>query len=175
MQGILRHAIKKDLLQFLIPGIVVLFIGLIVCGGDGYDGLTKTLWMLATGQRELATLSTANVLGLIQFVVGMTIAFAAVFTLKGSYSSSLVIREDHRLVTHGIYRYVRHPVYLGALTAILGAPTYASSVPGALVLSLLIPLVLLRIRMEEGLLVEHFGDEYGAYRERTKKLIPFVW
>ena len=174
MHGIIRHAIKKDLLFFGIPAVVVLFSGLIVSGRDGYDGLTKTLWRLATGKRELSDLSAANVLGLALFVVGLTIALVALFTLKRSYSSSLVIREDHRLVTHGIYRYVRHPVYLGALVAIMGAPAYASSAYGALVLSALVPLVLLRIRIEEGLLIEQFGDEYRAYRARTKKLIPFL-
>ncbi len=54
----------------------------------------------------------------------------------------------------------------------MGAPAYASSGYGALVLSALVPLILLRVRIEEGLRVDQFGDEYRA---RTKKLIPFVW
>lgn len=175
MHGIIRQAIKKDVLLFGLPAIVVLFVGLIVSARDGYEGLTGTLWRLATGSRKPHELSVANLLGLALFVVGLTIALVAVFTLRRSYSSSLVIRESHRLVTHGIYRYVRHPVYLGVLVAIMGAPAYASSLYGALVLSGLVPLFLLRIRMEEGLLIEQFGDEYLAYRRRTKKLIPFLY
>jgi protein-S-isoprenylcysteine O-methyltransferase Ste14 len=174
MHGLIRHEIKRDLLRFGLPGIVVLFLGLITCAADGYDGLTETLWELATGQRSPSELSLANVLGLTIFVLGLTVAIVAAFTLKRSYSSSLVIREGHRLVTHGLYRVVRHPIYLGVLVAISGVPVYASSVKGALVLALLVPLILLRIRMEEGLLAEHFGDEYCAYRARTRKLIPFV-
>ena len=174
MHGILRHAIKKDLFLFGIPALVVLFAGLVVSGRDGYDGLTETLWKLATGKRDPSELSAANVLGLAIFVVGMTIAFVAVFTLKRSYSSSLVIREGHRLVTHGIYAHVRHPLYFGVLVALAGVPVYARSVNGALVLAALVPLILLRIRMEEELLVGQFGDEYRAYRARTKKLIPFL-
>lgn len=175
MHGILRHDIRRDLLRFGLPGILVLLFGLVVCGGDGYDGLTETLWKLATGQRAPADLSLANVLGLSLFVGGMTIAFVALFTLKMSYSSSLVIRVDHRLVTHGLYRRVRHPLYLGVLVAISGAPVYASSWLGGLVLAGLVPLILMRIRMEEALLVEHFGDAYREYRARTRKLIPFLY
>jgi len=175
MHGVIRHAIKKDLLLFGIPALVVLLSGLIVSARGGYDGLTETLWKLATGKRELSELSAANILGLALLLVGLTIALVAHFTLKRSYSSGLVIREDHQLVTHGIYRYVRHPIYFGSLVAIMGAPTYASSGYGALVLSALVPLVLLRVRIEEGLLIEQFGDEYRAYRARTKKLIPFLY
>ncbi len=174
MRGIIRHAIKKDLLVFGIPAVVVLFGGLIVCTLGGYDGLTKTLWELAIGKRALSELSTANILGLALVIVGLTIVLVGHFTLKRSYSSALVIRKDHRLVTHGIYRYVRHPIYLGSLMAIMGAPAYSASVYGALILSALIPLVLFRTRIEEGLLMEQFGDEYGAYRARTKRLIPFI-
>ncbi len=173
--ALLRNAIKSDLLRFSLPALVVLIVGLIVCAGDGYDGLTETLWRLATGRREVSDLSAANAAGLVMCVVGLTLAIAAAFTLKQSYSSSLVIREGHQLVTHGVYCYVRHPLYLGALIAILGAPVYAPSVAGALVLSALIPLVLLRIRMEEALLIEHFGEQYLAYRAKTKKLIPFLY
>jgi hypothetical protein len=40
------------------------------------------------------------------------------------------IREDHQLITHGIYRFTRHPIYLGALLVSIGVPVYASSLLG---------------------------------------------
>lgn len=76
---------------------------------------------------KLPTISWQNILGMAQFVVGLTIAIIAVVTLRESYYSILVIRDDHRLVAHGIYRYTRHPVYLGVLTAIIGIPIFTSS------------------------------------------------
>jgi protein-S-isoprenylcysteine O-methyltransferase Ste14 len=57
----------------------------------------------------------------------------------------------------------------------MGAPVYAPSLYGFLVLSLLIPIFLNRIRMEEEMLTEEFGDAYRAYRETTSKLIPFIY
>jgi len=109
-------------------------------------------------------------------VIGFAIAFTALFTLKRSYASTLVTRVDHRLITHGISRFVRHPAYLGLLLILVVAlPVYASSGWGFLILSLLIPIFLGRIRMEERLLTEHFGDEYREYQASTRKLIPFLY
>ena len=96
-------------------------------------------------------------------------------TLWRNYSGTVVIREDHQLITHGIYRFTRHPIYFGVLFAIMGVPVYAPSLYGFLVLSLLIPIVLNRIRMEEELLTEEFGDAYRAYQETTRKLVPFIY
>jgi protein-S-isoprenylcysteine O-methyltransferase Ste14 len=57
----------------------------------------------------------------------------------------------------------------------MGAPVYAPSLYGFLVMALLIPIILFRIKMEEDMLTEHFGDEYKAYRKATKKLVPFLY
>jgi protein-S-isoprenylcysteine O-methyltransferase Ste14 len=173
--GIVRNAIKKDILFFGVPAITVLFLGLIASARDGYEGLVGTLWGLVKDPQNLCLLSWWNIAGLSLFVVGLTIALVAVFTLRRFYSSTLVILKDHQLITHGIYRYTRHPIYLGALIAVVGAPVYAPSLYGFLVLSLLIPIVLNRIRMEEEILVEEFGDAYQAYKKATRKLIPFVY
>jgi protein-S-isoprenylcysteine O-methyltransferase Ste14 len=111
-----------------------------------------------------------------EWIIGFAIAFTALFTLKRFYASTLVARVDHQLITHGIYRFVRHPAYLGVLlVCVVALPVYSSSAWGFLVLSLLIPIFLGRIRMEERLLIEHFGDEYREYEASTRKLIPFVY
>ena len=173
--GIVRNAIKKDFLFFGIPAFTIFLLGLIVSGRDGYDGLVGTIWELVKNPQNLRLLSIWNVAGLILFVVGMTIAFVAVFTLKRFYSSSLVIVEDHQLITHGIYRFMRHPIYFGVIIAIMGAPVYAPSLYGFMILSLLIPIFLYRIRMEEEILTDEFGDAYQEYKETTSKLIPFIY
>jgi len=173
-EGIVRNAIKKDVLHFAIPALFVFTAGLIVSALDGFDGLVVKAWELGRQPENLYTLSTLNILGLALFVIGMTIAFVAVFTLRRSYSGALVIREDHQLITHGIYRYTRHPVYLGVIMAILGLPIFASSLYGLLIMLVLIPIFLYRIGMEERLLTEEFGDAYRDYQETTSKLVPFI-
>ena len=84
-------------------------------------------------------------------------------------------RKDHRLITHGIYRFTRNPIYLGALIVFVGLPVYAASLYGLLTGLVLIPIFLLRIHLEEQLLAEAFRDAYQEYKETTKKLIPFIY
>ncbi len=173
--GIVRNAIREDVLYFAIPAVLVYFVGLAVSARDGYDGLVAAIWNLVRQPRSLYLLSVQNIVGLALFVVGLTTALVAVGTLKRSYASTLVIREDHQLITHGIYRFTRHPVYLGVIIAVMGVPMYASSLYGFLTMSVLIPLFLNRIRIEERVLTEEFGDAYRTYRETTSKLIPFIY
>jgi protein-S-isoprenylcysteine O-methyltransferase Ste14 len=170
-----RKTIQKDILLFGIPAFTVFLLGLIVSGRDGYDGLVGTIWDLIKHPENLRLLSAWNIAGLSLFIVGLSIAVVAAGTLKQFYSSTLVTREDHQLISHGVYRFVRHPLYFGVLIAIMGAPVYAPSPYGFLILSLLIPIFLFRIKMEEDMLTEHFGDEYQVYRKATKKLIPFLY
>ncbi len=166
---------KADLVFFGVPALAVFTAGLVVSGRDGYDGLTPVLWDLVRHPGTLSSLSVGNITGLTLFIIGLTIALVAVFTLRRYYASTLIIREDHKLVTHGVYRLTRNPVYLGVIIACMGVPTYAASVYGFLVMSGLIPLYLNRIRMEERLLAQEFGDAHRRYRETTKKLIPFIY
>jgi len=144
-----RKTIKNDILFFGIPALAVFFLGLIASARDGYDGLVETIWDLIMHPESLRLLSAWNIVGLSLCVVGLSIAIVAQCTLKRFYSSTLVTREDHQLITHGVYRYSRHPLYLGVLIAIMGAPVYAPSLYGFLILSLLIPIFLFRIKMEE--------------------------
>ena len=173
--GIVRNAIREDLLFFALPAIIVLIVGLGVSARDGYDGLVETLWNLVWHPRNLYLLSMPNIVGLVLCVIGLTVALIAVGTLKRFYASTLVIRQDHQLITHGVYRFTRHPIYFGVMIAIFGAPVYASSLYGLLTLSVLIPIILNRIRIEERMLTEEFGDAYRKYQETTSKLVPFIY
>jgi protein-S-isoprenylcysteine O-methyltransferase Ste14 len=162
--GIVRNAIREDLLYFFLPWLLVLVAGMGVI-----------VWDMARQQESLFVFSVQNFVGAALFVIGFTILLVAQITLRHSYSSTLVIREDHQLITHGVYRFIRHPIYLGNILVFIGIALYASSLYGLLVMSALIPVFLNRIRMEERLLTEEFGDEYRTYKEATSKLIPFVY
>ena len=153
---------RRDSLFFGLPAVVVLTVGLIICARDGlYDGIV---------------FSVAEIAGLTLLVAGLTIMLIGQATLKRSYSGTLVVRRDHKLVTHGIYRFTRHPIYLGAIIGLcIGIPLFTLSLYGFLILLALIPIALNRIRMEEGMLTEEYGEAYRSYRERTSKLIPLIY
>ena len=107
--------------------------------------------------------------GLGMILLGGAIRLVAIATLKRNFSGRLRIREGHTLVKNGIYHWVRHPAYLGAIILFLGIPVMASSVLGFLVT------FLHRIRLEEKMLIERFGVEYEEYIKHSKRLIPFVY
>lgn len=161
---IVRNAIREDVLYFALPAVIVLFAGMGVSG-----------WDLVRRQGSLYILSVQSIVGLALIVIGLTIELVAQITLRRFYSSTLVIREDHQLITHGVYRFTRHPIYLGAIMGCIGVPVYVSSLYGLLTMSALIPIVLNRIRIEERMLTDEFGDAYRTYEETTSKLIPFIY
>jgi protein-S-isoprenylcysteine O-methyltransferase Ste14 len=104
--------------------------------------------------------SPMNVVGALIFIVGLVITLNAQMTLKRNYSGTLRIREGQQLITHGIYRYVRHPVYTGTLLRAFAIPIYVTSLLGFLFALMGIPLFIYRIGVEEKMLIEEFGDEY---------------
>ena len=139
-------------------------------------GMVVSAWDLVRQQGSLYLLSSAqNIVGLALVVIGFTIDLVAHITLWRFYSSFLVIREDHQLITHGVYRFTRHPIYLGVIMVFIGLSVYASSLYGLLIMSALVPVFLNRIRMEERMLTDEFGDAYRTYKEATSKLIPFIY
>jgi len=100
----MRRTVKKDILLFGIPALTVFFLGLMVSARDGYNGLVGTIWDLIKHPEKLRLLSAWNIAGLSLFIVGLSIAIVAQLTLKRFYSSTLVTRKDHQLITHGVYQ-----------------------------------------------------------------------
>ena len=127
-------------------------------------------------QRPLYTMqSPMNVVGALIFIIGLVITVNAQMTLKRNYSGTLRIREGHQLITHGIYKYVRHPVYTGTLLRTFAIPIYTTSLLGFLFALVGIPLFIYRIGVEEQMLIEEFSDEYLEYTKATRKLFPYVY
>jgi protein-S-isoprenylcysteine O-methyltransferase Ste14 len=163
--GIVRNAIREDMLYFAIPALLVLTAGLAVSTSD-----------LVRRQGRMYVHSVHCVGGLALLIIGLIIMIVSQATLWRNYSSTVVIREDHQLITHGIYRFTRNPIYLGGIMAVcIGIPLYTSSLYGFLAMLVLIPIILNRIRMEEKLLTEEFHEAFQKYKETTKKLIPFIY
>jgi protein-S-isoprenylcysteine O-methyltransferase Ste14 len=107
-------------------------------------------------------------------LAGLVVTLWARVTLGGNWSGSVVLKEDHELVQHGPYRYVRHPIYSGLLLMVLGFVIFAgrlSTVVGFLVLFVGF---WIKSRDEEQLLMDHFPRAYAEYRKRTRALVPFL-
>ena len=93
--------------------------------------------------------------------------------LGTNWSVTLEIRVDHRLVDTGVYRHVRHPMYAAIiLFSIAQGLLLANWLAGWSALVGFGVLYLLRVRREEQLMLDAFGDAYGAYMARTHRLLP---
>ena len=88
----------------------------------------------------------------------------------------MAISENHNLVTVGMYKYIRHPSYLGLILACFGLSLAMNSYLSVLVITIPIFLVILyRIKIEENILVEEFGQNYKNYMKNTKKIFPYIF
>ena len=167
------------MLYFALPGLTVFIIELQFCAREGarngLSGFWGTVWSLVKQPQNLSRFSVLSIIGLALIIIGLIIMIVGQVTLFRNYSGTVVIRENHQLITHGIYRFTRNPMYLGGIMVVTGLPVYVASLYGFLTSLVLIPIILNRIRLEEKLLTGEFQDAYQKYKETTKKLIPFIY
>ena len=91
-------------------------------------------------------------------------------------SGELITEEDHKLNTEGVYKYIRNPMYSGALIAVIGFGLVFRSIITLLFVSICYFILFkMRIDEEERLLYEAFGEEFTKYKKKSKKLIPFIY
>jgi protein-S-isoprenylcysteine O-methyltransferase Ste14 len=95
--------------------------------------------------------------------------------LGRNWSVSLEVRQKHELITAGVYRYVRHPMYsaffLWALAQILLLPNWIAGFSGIVGFGILYSF---RVGREERLMLDAFGEEYRAYMRRTARIVPWI-
>ena len=114
--------------------------------------------------------------GAICFMIGLWLFYRSHADLGTNWSITLEVREGHRLITEGVYRGVRHPMYSAlALYSVGQALVIPNWVAGLSNLTAFAILFALRIGAEERMMAQQFGAEYVAYAARTKRLIPRVW
>ncbi len=109
-------------------------------------------------------------------ILAMVIRVWARAQLRGQYSGHVEVMAGHRLVKSGPYRFVRHPGYTGFLLMTLGVAISYSSLIGLIAIPVILaPGLAYRMKVEERLLTDQFGDDYREYAGRSKKIIPGVW
>ncbi|MGA7295261.1 MAG: isoprenylcysteine carboxylmethyltransferase family protein [Terriglobales bacterium] len=105
---------------------------------------------------------------------GLGVRVLALKALGRHFSAYVTLQPNHQLVRHGIYAWIRHPLYLSLLSLPTGIALVFDSFLALPILLLAAMFVLDRIRKEEHLLADHFGAKFNDYKRRTRKLIPFV-
>jgi protein-S-isoprenylcysteine O-methyltransferase Ste14 len=95
--------------------------------------------------------------------------------LGRNWSVSLEVRDKHQLITGGVYRLVRHPMYsaffLWAIAQFLLLPNWIAGLSGLVGFGILYSF---RVGREEQLMLDAFGDQYRAYMARTARIVPWI-
>jgi protein-S-isoprenylcysteine O-methyltransferase Ste14 len=116
------------------------------------------------------------VAGAVAFAAALALFHRIHRELGRSWSVTLEIRDQHVLVTDGLYRHVRHPMYaafwLWALAQLLLLPNWIAGPAGLVGFG---TLFFCRVGTEERMMLAAFGDDYRAYMERTKRVIPGIY
>jgi len=109
------------------------------------------------------------------FIFAIYLLYLSHADLGKNWSPLLGIKSEHALVTRGIYNHIRHPMYaahlLWALAQMLILPNW---IAGYSFIVVMLPHYLIRVGKEEAMLIEEFGEEYLAYKDRTGRIFPKI-
>ncbi|MBI5679356.1 MAG: isoprenylcysteine carboxylmethyltransferase family protein [Methanobacterium sp.] len=115
--------------------------------------------------------------------LGLVLLFGSAFLLFRSYKDNTFLsplvriqsERDQKVVSTGVYGFVRHPMYLGAVLLFLGTPLLLGSLYGLLIGVFICLLVVIRIMGEENMLIEEL-EGYRDYKKKIRyRLIPYIW
>lgn len=140
------------------------------------------LWLFPflDARRELATFfrvdwSSLRWIGTLLFIAGQGFMVWAIHTLGRFFTAKIGVLPGHQLIETGPYALLRHPFYTGVFLTALGFPAIFGFWVGFASAIVLLPLLIFRMNVEERYLEAEFGEAYQRMKERTWRLIPYVY
>ena len=141
---------------------------------NGLSALAVILILRAFRGGSLAVHSPVlGAIGAVVFASGIALAIWARVYLGRNWGMPMTQKAEPELVTSGPYRVVRHPIYSGLLTAMLGT-ALVNNLLGLIVVAVLVAYFYYSGTVEERNLTATFPQAYPEYKSRTKMLIPFL-
>lgn len=117
--------------------------------------------------------SVVQELGLGLMLVGIALREWAILMLGRYFSVVVVVQENHRLITRGPYRWLRHPAYSGSILTVIGfSLTLGTWLAAVLAGTMSLLACSYRARLEEQALSGVFGDAYRDYMRHTRRFFP---
>ncbi|KAJ5068954.1 protein-s-isoprenylcysteine o-methyltransferase [Anaeramoeba ignava] len=119
--------------------------------------------------------SFMQILGLL-LIIGELVRRVSMITAQHNFTHEFERKRfNHRLVDFGIYKYIRHPGYLGFLIWACGTQIFLCNILSPIAFAIILwKFFNERIQDEELNLIKFFGDEYRKYRSKTPTYIPFI-
>ncbi|MFC1528102.1 methyltransferase family protein [Candidatus Neomarinimicrobiota bacterium] len=159
-----RHSNRKDLI-----------------GEHGYGDLGQMLlliiflivWISDSFFLEYSTLSLDAIPNILRLIYGLPILLISGIFAK--YGLGIVfgeVREKPEVIEKGVFKIVRHPIYLGSILLYLGLILLTCSIASAILWIIIIIFYFYISKYEEKLMIKEFGKKYTNYMERVPMLIP---
>ncbi|MDY6965589.1 MAG: protein-S-isoprenylcysteine O-methyltransferase [Halobacteriota archaeon] len=115
----------------------------------------------------------AGLSGVVVFTIALWLLWRSHTDLGRNFSPEIEIKDEAALVTNGVFRYIRHPMYAAHwLWAVAQALLLQNWIAGPAFLVAFIFMYIVRVPLEEETMLEHFGDEYREYMKKTGRIIP---
>ena len=116
------------------------------------------------------------IIGLCILIFGIIIRWISIIQLNKEFTVDVAISANHKLNTNGMYKYIRHPSYLGLLLICFGLSIAMNSITSLIVITIpVLFAIIYRIKVEEKILIYEFGDVYKDYMIKTNKIIPKLY
>lgn len=118
-----------------------------------------------------------QVIGILLVTLGILISISARISLSSNWSAGYEyqVKEKQKLVNKGIYKSLRHPIYLGMILILTGAELVVNSYLWIASLVIMSYIMTRWAEREEKLLTDHFGGEYKNYMKKSKMFLPYVY
>ena len=137
-------------------------------------GVRELPWSAALGMRLWPPSSALYLIGLALLVGGLGFSVWARVHLGRNWSGTVTVKEGHELIRSGPYGYVRHPIYTGILTGVLGTVLCSGTLRSVLGLVIIAIAFSRKLRAEEVFMRETFPGQYEQYSEEVPALVPFT-
>jgi protein-S-isoprenylcysteine O-methyltransferase Ste14 len=142
-----------------------------------FSAMTAGIWYSeSTPSTMFGGVHALKTVALVILIIALLIRWSAIFTLGKAFSSNVAILDSQKLNRSGLYRFVRHPSYLGLLLVFLAVAVHTRNwLSFAIILVPCTAALLYRIHVEEAALLQAFGQEYADYAHTTNRLIPGLY
>jgi protein-S-isoprenylcysteine O-methyltransferase Ste14 len=111
-------------------------------------------------------------LGTLFAFIGVVFWIYSQAMLDKYWSPQLQVQKEHKIITSGPYRVIRHPIYTAMFIWVIGLALFTANMAFALLALLTIIGLILRVPKEEKMMIEQFGDEYKKYMQITGRFFP---
>jgi protein-S-isoprenylcysteine O-methyltransferase Ste14 len=148
------------LLPLLIGGVLI--------------GVRELPWAAALGTRLWPRSFLMYWVGFAILIAGLVFAVWARAHIGRNWSGAVTVKEGHELIRTGPYGYVRHPIYTGILTAVIGTAITSGTLRSLLGFIIIATALIIKSRKEEQFMRAVFPGQYERYCEEVPALIPFA-